>query len=83
MTHHPQGTTYSPAGPADEPSVLGKARDYGEQTMSRTGDAARAVGETVRDHPLTTLAIVAGLAFAIGALWRMGQPQQEARYDGH
>jgi hypothetical protein len=71
----------------EEPADLGArasdaAREHGEQALERTADAARAARDTVVEHPLATLAIVAGLGFAIGALWKMSGSRRESVYDG-
>jgi hypothetical protein len=71
----------------EEPGDVGAhasdtAREYGEQALERTADAARAARDTVAEHPLATLAIVVGLGFAIGALWKMGSSRRESLSDG-
>ena len=76
-----------PFAATEEPADLGgrasdTAREYGEQALERTADATRAVRDTVAEHPLATLAIVAGLGFAIGALWKMSGSRRESVYDG-
>jgi hypothetical protein len=58
------------------------AREYGEQALERTADAARGARDTVAEHPLAMLAIVAGLGFVIGAMWKMGGSRRESVYDG-
>jgi hypothetical protein len=42
----------------------------------RTGGLASDLSEAVRERPYTTLAVAAGLAFALGALWRMRRVAQ-------
>jgi hypothetical protein len=53
-------------------------KESGEQALDRTGEAARTARDTVLEHPIATLAIVAGLAFAIGALWKIGSSRQQS-----
>jgi hypothetical protein len=60
--------------------VSDTVQEYGEQTLERTGEAARTARDTVLEHPVATLAIVAGLAFAIGALWKIGSSRQQSGY---
>ncbi len=61
-------------------------RDRTESTMDQIGETAREAGrrainltddiaETIREHPYTALAVATGLAFAVGALWKLG-PQR-------
>jgi hypothetical protein len=38
------------------------------------------IGSAVKQNPYTSLAIAAGLAFAVGALWKMGG-QRQSRMD--
>ena len=44
------------------------AREAGRRSVSLTDDIA----EAVRERPYTALAVTAGLAFAVGALWKLG-----------
>jgi len=55
--------------------------EVGEQAFDRTTEAAAAARDTVKEHPIATLAIVAGLASAVGALWKIGQSRQQTRVD--
>jgi hypothetical protein len=55
--------------------------ELGEQAFDHTTEAAAAGRDTVKEHPIATLAIVAGLAFAVGALWTIGQSRQQTRVD--
>jgi hypothetical protein len=76
----PFATAEEPADAAARASAT--AREYGEQALERTADAARAARDTVAENPLATLAIVAGLGFVVGALWKMGGSRRESVYDG-
>ena len=52
--------------------------DQGE----RAGTMAGELGTAIKERPYTTLAIAAGLAFAVGALWKLGQQRQpQSRLD--
>jgi hypothetical protein len=55
--------------------------ELGEQAFDRTTEAAAAARDTIKEHPIATLAIVAGLAFAVGALWKIGQSRQQTSVD--
>ena len=57
--------------------VTETARDMGD----RAAGLAEDIGTAVREHPYTTLAIAAGLAFAVGALWKLGQQRPQSRWD--
>jgi len=57
--------------------VSESARDISE----RAGSIAEEVVNAVRERPYTTLAVAAGLAFAIGAVWKLGQRPEPSRLD--
>ena len=63
-----------------------RTRDQTESTMEQMSESAREAGrhavnltediaEAIRERPYTALAVAAGLAFAAGALWKLG-PQR-------
>lgn len=66
----------------DAAAAVGEAMEFGERALERTAKGARAVRETAMEHPLATLAIVAGLGFAIGALWKISGSRRQSAYDG-
>jgi hypothetical protein len=60
-----------------------RTRDHGESTMEQMSESAREAGhravsltddiaEAIKEHPYTALAVAAGLAFAVGTLWKLG-----------
>src|SRR5215470_9072104 len=46
------------------------------QDVASAGEAAQ---QHVKEHPIATIAIVAGLAFAVGALWKIGHSRPPSR----
>jgi hypothetical protein len=61
-----------------------RTRDQTESTMEQVGESAREAGrravsltediaDAIRERPYTALAVAAGLAFTVGALWKLGQ----------
>lgn len=60
-------------------SASESAADLGERAWEQTAAAAMSARDAVREHPVATVAIVAGLAFAVGALWKLGQARQQTR----
>ena len=55
-----------------------------EQARVAADEAGRMASETVttaRENPYTPIAIAAGLAFAIGALWKMRSSRQQSNLD--
>ena len=49
------------------------------ELRERAGEAASDLAETVKGHPYATLAVAAGLAFAIGALWKIRATPRESQ----
>lgn len=54
-----------------------KAAVAKDQAVDFATDMQRQLTRMVEERPLTTLAIGAGLAFALGALWKMGSHQRQ------
>src|SRR5687767_5499500 len=68
-------TDYRTTGPRmheHSEGILDQVSEMGE----RAGTIANELGTAIKDRPYTTLAIAAGLAFAVGALWKLGQQRQ-------
>jgi ElaB/YqjD/DUF883 family membrane-anchored ribosome-binding protein len=66
--------------------------DHHEGILEQIEDTARSMGDSagtfageltsaVRERPYTTLAMAAGLAFAVGALWKLSHRQPASRID--
>ena len=72
----PQTTSYSVPESTSQ-GLAEQAMDLGEQVV----ETAAAARDTVKEHPIATLAVVAGLAFAVGAIWKIGQSRQHTRVD--
>jgi hypothetical protein len=53
------------------------AREVGRRAVTLTDDIAGAI----RERPYTALAVAAGLAFAVGALWKLGPRRQAGTLD--
>ena len=61
--------------------ALDQATELGQQALDHATDAATVVRDTVKEHPIITLAVVGGLAFAIGALWKMQRSSRTSHVD--
>lgn len=74
--------TPKPPGVAEQLGEMAdKARDMGEQTLERAKDTATAVGDTIKQNPIGTIVAVAGLAFAVGALWKLQSNRRQSEVD--
>ena len=58
-----------------------RARELGEEALDRADAVLRPVGLSIRERPMTCLAIVGGLAFAAGAVWMLRNSRQQSRMD--
>ena len=52
--------------------VMDQVSEFGERAQTLAGDLT----EAVKERPYTTLAIAAGAAFAVGALWMIGRQRR-------
>jgi hypothetical protein len=57
--------------------VTDTARDFGERASSMAGE----LGDAIKHRPYTTLAIAAGMAFLVGALWKLGHQRPQTRFE--
>lgn len=66
-------------------SVVNQTLDQVRETAQDVGDAAQSamedVGATIRQHPYTSMMVAAGLAFALGALWKTGRRKPLSRLE--
>ena len=51
-------------------SVAEQGREAGEQVQEVADNFKTAVDKSVKDQPLTTLAVAAALGFVLGAVWK-------------
>jgi|SRR5262245_12086644 len=71
----PQPSNYrSGEGGREEGSqaIVNQVSDTAQDIRERAGSIAQELTSAIRERPYTTLAIAAGLAFAIGAVWKLG-----------
>jgi hypothetical protein len=66
-----------------EPDTPQKSRmdQVGQQALDQVSEAATVARDAVKEHPITTLAVVGGLAFAIGSLWKLQRPSRTSHVD--
>jgi hypothetical protein len=67
-------------GMADQ--VADKARELGEEALDRADEWLKPVGLSIKERPMTVLAVVGGLAFAAGAaFWMLKNSRKQSRYE--
>ncbi len=58
-----------------------RTRELAEEALDRADEFLKPVGLSIKEHPMTVLAVVGGLAFAAGALWMLKNSRKPSRYD--
>jgi len=66
-------------GMADQ--VADKARELGEEALDRAEAWLQPVGLSIKERPMTVLAVVGGVAFAAGAFWVLRNSRHQSHYD--
>jgi hypothetical protein len=61
--------------------IADKARGTGAVALDRAEEWLRPVGLSIRERPMTVLAVLGGLAFTAGAVWMVRKSRQQSRYD--
>ena len=61
--------------------VIDKTRELAEEALDRADEWLKPVGLSIKERPMTVLAVVGGLAFAAGAFWMLKNSRQQSRYD--
>jgi ElaB/YqjD/DUF883 family membrane-anchored ribosome-binding protein len=51
-------------------AIADQGREVGDNVQVVAGNMRSAVEKSVRDQPITTLALTAAVAFVVGALWK-------------
>jgi hypothetical protein len=64
-------------GVADQ--VADKARELGGEALDRADEWLGPVGLSIKERPMTCLAVVSGLAFAAGAIWMLRNSQRQSQ----
>jgi hypothetical protein len=62
--------------------VAEKAQELGSEALDRADEWMKPLGLSVKERPMTCLAVVGGLAFAAGAaFWMLRNSQQQSRIE--
>ena len=62
--------------------AIDKTRELAEEALNRADEWLKPVGLSIKERPMTVLAVIGGLAFAAGAVWMLrNSRQQQSRYD--
>jgi hypothetical protein len=74
---------YERNGMADHTAdhTMDKTRELAEEALDRADEFLKPVGLSIKERPMTVLAVVGGLAFAAGALWMFKSSRKQSRYD--
>lgn len=60
-----------------------RALEMGEKAMDAASEAGTVVVQTAREYPLATGMMIAGVAFALGALWKSGSWNRRSTMNGY
>jgi hypothetical protein len=61
--------------------VVDKTKELAEEALDRADEWLKPTGFSIKERPMTVLAVVGGLAFAAGAFWMLKNSRQQSRYD--
>jgi hypothetical protein len=62
--------------------AIDKTRELAEEALDRADEWLKPTGLSIKERPMTVLAVVGGLAFAAGAaFWMLKSSRQQSRYD--
>jgi hypothetical protein len=61
--------------------AIDRAKEVGGEALDRAEEWLKPVGLSVKERPMTVLAVIGGVAFAAGALWMLRGSQQQSRMD--
>ena len=61
--------------------VVDKTKELAEEALDRADEWLKPTGISIKERPMTVLAVVGGLAFAAGAFWMLKNSRQQSRYD--
>jgi hypothetical protein len=70
---------YEPSAP--QKSNMDQVAEMGQQALDQATEVATVARDTVKEHPIAALAVVGGLAFAIGALWKLQRSPKASPMD--
>ena len=70
---------YEPNGMAEQ--AMDKTRELAEDALDRADEFLKPIGLSIKERPMTVLAMVGGFAFAVGAFWMFSKSRQQSRYD--
>ena len=65
--------------PEQTEGIMDQVSDAAHDVSLRATNLANDIGAAIKERPYTTLAIAAGLAFTVGALWKMGHQRPQSR----
>ncbi len=60
-------------------AIIDQVSQSARELGSRAGSMAEELAVAIKERPYTTLAVAAGLAFALGAVWKLGHRQPPSR----
>jgi len=61
--------------------TIDRTRELAEEALDRADEWLKPTGLSIKEHPMTVLAVVGGLAFAAGAFWMLKNSRQQSRYE--
>ena len=61
--------------------AIDKTRELAEEALDRADEWLKPTGLSIKERPMTVLAVIGGLAFAAGAFWMLRNSRQKSRYD--
>ena len=61
--------------------VVDRTRELAEEALARADEWLKPTGLSIKERPITVLAVVGGLAFAAGAIWMLRNSRQQSNYE--
>jgi hypothetical protein len=61
--------------------AIDRTKELAEDALDRADEWLKPTGLSIKERPMTVLAVVGGLAFAAGAAYWMLKSQKRSRYD--
>ncbi|HEX2337860.1 MAG TPA: hypothetical protein VHI72_15430 [Hyphomicrobiaceae bacterium] len=81
MTQQSGRSGYGSYNGNHEKSTAEKVSELGSEALDRADEWLKPVGLSIKEKPMTCLAVVGGLAFVGGALWMMRGTQRQSHVD--